>query len=222
MLVNIPLAILAAAVAMWASGQTVNLMTLGGLALAVGILVDESTVVIENVHSHLGRSLGSNNLAQASYDGTAETVVPNFMAMLCILAVFVSAFFMQGAARNLFIPLALAVGFAMVASFLLSATLVPVLLVWFLRPKPHQSASARRTGFDQFRDGYRSYHTGRGASVDHCVGLSAYRGARHRCVIVGNCTFGPRDFSGGGRGPIRASAPRAGPALHGSRKPNCQ
>jgi multidrug efflux pump subunit AcrB len=104
--------------ALWASGQTVNVMTLGGLALAVGILVDEATVAIENVHSHLGRGV---SLAHASYDGTAETLVPRFLAMLCILAIFISAFFMQGAAHNLFVPLALAVAFAMVASYLLSS-----------------------------------------------------------------------------------------------------
>src|SRR5262249_15192166 len=144
-------AILAAAVALWASGQTINLMTLGGLALAVGVLVDEATVVIENVHSHLGQQRG---LAQAAYDGTLETRVPNFLAMLCILAVFVPAFFMQGAARNLFIPLALAVGFAMIASYVLSSTLVPVLVVWLL-PKTHGAQSAGRTRFDRFRDSYR-------------------------------------------------------------------
>jgi multidrug efflux pump subunit AcrB len=152
--VNIPLAILAAAVAMWISGQTVNLMTLGGLALAVGILVDESTVVIENVHSHLGYR---KNLSEASYDGTNETLVPNFLAMLCILAVFVSAFFMQGAARNLFIPLALAVGFAMIASYILSTTLVPVLLVWILRHRAQHLASTGPTSFDRFRNRYRNF-----------------------------------------------------------------
>jgi multidrug efflux pump subunit AcrB len=149
--VNIPLSILAAMIALWTSGQTVNLMTLGGLALAVGILVDEATVVIENVHSHLGRGAA---LAHASYDGTIETRVPGFLSMLCILAVFISAFFMQGAARNLFIPLALAVGFAMVASYVLSSTLVPVLLIWFLRTRhsPHAACPSR---FDRFRDRYR-------------------------------------------------------------------
>ena len=150
--VNIPLSILAAMIALWASGQTVNLMTLGGLALAVGgILVDEATVVIENVHSHLGRGAA---LAHASYDGTIETRVPGFLSMLCILAVFISAFFMQGAAHNLFIPLALAVGFAMVASYVLSSTLVPVLLIWVLRTRqnPHAAGPSR---FDRFRDRYR-------------------------------------------------------------------
>jgi multidrug efflux pump subunit AcrB len=149
--VNIPLSILAAAVALWASRQTVNLMTLGGLALAVGILVDEGTVVIENVHSHLGRG---SSLREAAFDGTNETLVPNFLAMLCILAVFIAAFFMQGAARNLFIPLALAVGFAMVASYLLSTTLVPILLIWMLPRQHHESTGA--SGFDRFRDRYRT------------------------------------------------------------------
>lgn len=139
--------------ALWISGQTVNLMTLGGLALAVGILVDEATVVIENVHSHLGRG---SALAQASQDGTTETLVPNFLAMLCILAVFVSAFFMQGAARNLFVPLALAVGFAMVASYVLSTTLVPVLLIWVLRTG-HGHATTGPSRFDRFRDRYQAF-----------------------------------------------------------------
>jgi multidrug efflux pump subunit AcrB len=151
--VNIPLSIMAALIALWASGQTVNLMTLGGLALAVGILVDEATVVIENVHSHLGRG---STLAHAAYDGTTETLVPNFLAMLCILAVFISAFFMQGAAHNLFIPLAMAVGFAMVASYALSTTLVPILLIWVLRTQhgPHAAGPSR---FDRFRDQYRNF-----------------------------------------------------------------
>jgi multidrug efflux pump subunit AcrB len=153
--VNIPLSMLAAMIALSASGQTVNLMTLGGLALAVGILVDEATVVIENVHSHLGRGA---TLAHASYDATTETLVPNFLAMLCILAVFVSAFFMQGAARNLFIPLALAVGFAMVASFVLSRTLVPVLLIWLLRIR-HGGQAAAPSRFDRLRDRYHDFST---------------------------------------------------------------
>ena len=151
--VNIPLSILAAIIALWASGQTVNLMTLGGLALAVGILVDEATVTIENVHSHLGRGAA---IAYAAYDGTSETTVPRFLAMLCILAVFVSAFFMQGAAHNLFVPLALAVGFAMVASYVLSSTLVPVLLIWILRTQ-HDLHAAGPSRFDRFRDRYHDF-----------------------------------------------------------------
>jgi multidrug efflux pump subunit AcrB len=149
--VNIPLAILAAVMALWATGQTINLMTLGGLALAVGILVDEGTVVIENVHSHIARGDG---LRQATYNGTTETLGPNFLAMLCILAVFISAFFMQGAAHNLFIPMALAVGFAMIASYILSTTLVPILLIWVL-PRGHATEVSRTGGFDRFRERYR-------------------------------------------------------------------
>jgi multidrug efflux pump subunit AcrB len=150
--VNIPLSILAAAAALWASGETVNLMTLGGLALAVGILVDEATVVIENVHSHLGRG---STLHEAAYEGTMETRVPNFLAVLCILAVFIAAFFMQGAAHNLFVPLALAVGFAMIASYLFASTLVPVLLIWMLRAQRQYAAGGDKR-FDRWRDRYRT------------------------------------------------------------------
>ncbi|MBI3416554.1 MAG: efflux RND transporter permease subunit [Verrucomicrobia bacterium] len=128
--INIPLSLLAAAFALWISGQSVNLMTLGGLALAVGILVDEATVAVENIHAHLARGA---SLARAALDATRETALPRLLAMLCVLAVFIPAFFMQGAAKALFVPLALAVGFSMVASFILSSTLVPILSVWFLR-----------------------------------------------------------------------------------------
>ncbi|MCY2997370.1 MAG: efflux RND transporter permease subunit, partial [Planctomycetota bacterium] len=128
---NIPLAIGCSIVALWLTGQTINLMTLGGLALAIGILVDEATVSIENIHAHLQKG---EPVARAVRNGSLETVVPRLLAMLCILAVFISSFFMQGAARGMFVPLSLAVGFAMIASYLLSSSLVPVLAVWILRP----------------------------------------------------------------------------------------
>ena len=128
--INIPLSLLAATFALWISGQNINLMTLGGLALAVGILVDEATVAVENIHAYLARG---TTLARAALDATRETALPRLLAMLCVLAVFIPAFFMQGAAKALFVPLALAVGFAMIASFILSSTLVPILSVWFLR-----------------------------------------------------------------------------------------
>jgi multidrug efflux pump subunit AcrB len=127
---NIPLALLAALTALWISGQTINIMTLGGLALAVGILVDEATVTIENIHTRLDEGLG---LARAASVATSETTLPRFVAMLCILAVFIPTFFMRGAAHNLFVPLASAVGFSMVASYLLSSTFVPILSVWVLQ-----------------------------------------------------------------------------------------
>jgi multidrug efflux pump subunit AcrB len=152
---NIPLALFAAVLALWISGQTINLMTLGGLALAIGILVDEATVSIENIHTHLQRGVP---LARAVRDGSLETIVPRLLAMLCILAVFVSSFFMQGAARALFVPLSLAVGFSMIASYLLSSTFVPVLSVWLLKEQRlhrHYGESS----FERFRKLYEGLLT---------------------------------------------------------------
>src|SRR6185503_16115671 len=127
---NIPLAIMAAIVGLWLCGQTINLMTLGGLALAVGILVDEATVEIENIHAQMQHT---DSIAWAVRQGNAQTAVPRLLAMLCILAVFVPSFFMTGAPRELFVPLSLSVGFAMIASYILSSTFVPVVATWLLR-----------------------------------------------------------------------------------------
>jgi multidrug efflux pump subunit AcrB len=128
--VNIPLSLLAGALALWLTGETINLMTLGGLALAVGVLVDEATVAVENTHTHLAKG---ESLARAALEATRETAVPRLLAMLCVVAVFIPALFMEGSARALFAPLAMAVGFSMVASYVLSSTLVPILSVWLLR-----------------------------------------------------------------------------------------
>jgi multidrug efflux pump subunit AcrB len=127
--VTIPFALLTAVIALWVARQTINIMTLGGLALAVGILVDEATVAIENIHSHIDRGVP---LGRAVVDASGEVVTPRLMAMLAVVAVFVPAFFMTGVSRSLFVPISLAVGFAMMASFVLSGTLVPVLSVWWL------------------------------------------------------------------------------------------
>jgi multidrug efflux pump subunit AcrB len=124
---TIPLALLAAVVALWGAGQTINIMTLGGLTLAIGILVDESTVAIENIHTHLARG---KTRARAVFDAVSEVSVPMMLAMLCVLAVFAPSFFMVGVARALFVPLALSVGFAMAASYLLALTFVPILYTW--------------------------------------------------------------------------------------------
>jgi len=132
---TIPFALLGALVGLWLSGESVNIMTLGGLALAIGILVDEATVAIENIHTHLARG---EPRARAALEATGETITPRLLAMLSILAVFVPSFFMVGIARSLFIPLSLAVGFAMLASYFLSNTLVPVLSTWLLREKHGQ------------------------------------------------------------------------------------
>jgi multidrug efflux pump subunit AcrB len=147
--INIPLSLLAASFGLWITGQNIHLMTLGGLALAVGILVDEATVTVENIHTHLARG---KPLARAALDGTLETTLPRLLAMLCILAVFIPAFFMIGAAKALFVPLALAVGFAMFASFILSSTLVPVLSVWFL-PKNSKHDEERLNVFARMYQG---------------------------------------------------------------------
>ena len=127
---NIPLALMAALIGLWLVGHTINLMTLGGLALAIGILVDMAIVASENMHTHLDRG---KSVARAVRDGVAETAVPRLLAMLCILAVFIPSFFMEAAARAMFVPLSLAVGFAMLASYFLSSTFVPVLSVWLMR-----------------------------------------------------------------------------------------
>jgi multidrug efflux pump subunit AcrB len=133
---NIPIAIAAALLALWITGYTVNLMTLGGLALAVGILVDEATVEIENIHRRM-KERSAGTLARIVLDASEETIGPRSLSMLCILAVFVPSFFMTGAAKALFLPLSLAVGLAMIASYLLSSTLVPILSIWWHRePRP--------------------------------------------------------------------------------------
>jgi multidrug efflux pump subunit AcrB len=131
-IINIPFAILGSVVLLWATGQTINMMTLGGLALAVGVLVDESTVEIENLHTHMAAGVPR---ARAVVEATRLTVMPRFLSMLCILAVFLPSFFLTGVGRQLFVPLSLAVAFAMIASFSLSSSLVPVLSIWLMKEK---------------------------------------------------------------------------------------
>jgi multidrug efflux pump subunit AcrB len=129
-ILTIPFSLLSAVVWLYATGQSINIMTLGGLALAVGVLVDEATVEIENIESHLAAGVAR---ARAVLDAASKTAVPRLLAMTSILAVFLPGFFMTGAARQLFVPLSLAVGFAMISSYVLSSTLVPVLSVWLMR-----------------------------------------------------------------------------------------
>ena len=127
---TIPTALLTAVVFLWALGQTINIMTLAGLALAVGVLVDEATVEIENIHSHLTAGI---NRARAVVEACSRTATARLLSMVSMLAVFAPAFFMTGVVRQLFVPLALAVGLAMIASYVLSSSLVPVLATWTLR-----------------------------------------------------------------------------------------
>lgn len=147
-ILTIPLALLAAVVALWAAGQTINIMTLGGLTLAIGILVDESTVAIENIHTHFARG---KPRARAVFDAVSEVAVPMMLAMLCILAVFAPSFFMVGVGRALFVPLALSVGFAMAASYILALTFVPILYTW-IGGEHHVPAEGGR--FDRLRAAY--------------------------------------------------------------------
>ncbi len=149
---SIPFALLTAIVALWFTHQTINIMTLGGLALAVGILVDEGTVEIENIHRNLQVT---DRAAPAVLNATRQTIIPRFLSMLSILAVFVPSFLMVGVTRALFVPLSLAVGFAMIASYVLSSTLVPVLYIWLNKQRHRSEAeSAGQSRFDRFRGRY--------------------------------------------------------------------
>ena len=150
--VNIPFALLAAVVMLWAVGQSVNIMTLGGLALAVGVLVDEATVEIENIHT---RMLPGVSRAKAVVEACSRTAIARLLSMFCVLAVFVPTFFMVGAARQLFVPLSLAVAFSMVSSYFLSSTLVPVLSTWMMK-EGHQGEE-REGVFGRIRSAYEKY-----------------------------------------------------------------
>jgi multidrug efflux pump subunit AcrB len=148
--VTIPFALLTAVILLKLSGQTINIMTLGGLALSVGVLVDEGTVLLENIHVHLDNG---ENTARAVLLASREVAVPRLLAMLCVMAVFIPSFFMTGPAQSLFLPLSLAVGFAMGASYLLSSSLVPVLANWMLKSKSETERQKPHTegNFDRFR-----------------------------------------------------------------------
>src|SRR5262249_40404550 len=137
-------ALLSAVIWLWAAGQTINIMTLGGLALAVGVLVDEATVEIENIHTHMA---GGLSRARAGLEASPKTALPRPLSMLCVLAVFVPSYFMVGVGRQLFIPLSLAVGFAMVSSYVLSSTLVPVLSAWVMRQGEREESEGGIRGF---------------------------------------------------------------------------
>ncbi|MFH1619031.1 MAG: efflux RND transporter permease subunit, partial [bacterium] len=163
---NIPIALLGAVIGLRITGQTINIMTLGGFALAVGILVDESTVAMENIHAHLARG---KTIARAALDATTETAVPRFLAMLCILAVFIPSFFMAGTPKALFVPLSLAVGFAMAGAYLLSSSFVPVLSTWMLRSESNAQRKSPASGFvamqNRYGDAIKSLMPHRGPAI---------------------------------------------------------
>jgi multidrug efflux pump subunit AcrB len=172
---SIPLSILGAIAALAAIGQTLNIMTLGGLALAVGILVDEATVTIESINYHLEQG---KDVEAAIIDGASQIVVPAFVSLLCICIVFIPMFFLSGVARYLFVPLAESVMFAMVFSFLLSRTLVPTMAKYLLRKhESHEGSSAPPSAnpFVRFQRGFErrfehlrhGYHDSLALAIEH-------------------------------------------------------
>jgi CzcA family heavy metal efflux pump len=161
--ISIPLSIFCSIIVLAAIGETLNIMTLGGLALAVGILVDDATVEIENIERNLAMG---KEMRQAILDGAQQIAVPALVSTLCICIVFIPMFFLSGVARFLFVPLAEAVSFAMLASYLLSRTLIPTLVMYIMRGHEHRAAGPKtmlgrfqrgfERKFEDFRHGYQS------------------------------------------------------------------
>src|SRR3954470_11626780 len=142
--ISIPLSILVSIICLWMLGQTLNVMTLGGMALAVGILVDDATVEIENIHRNLHQR---KRLVQAILDGAQQIAVPAFVSTLCICIVFVPVAFITGPAKSLFVPLGMAVVFAMMTSYLLSRTLVPTMVHYLLESEVSLYGGQEQEGF---------------------------------------------------------------------------
>ncbi|MBV6749427.1 efflux RND transporter permease subunit [Pseudomonas chlororaphis] len=192
--VSIPLAILSSIATLSMLGETLNIMTLGGLALAVGILVDDATVTIENINWHLEHG---KPVETAILDGAAQIVTPAFVSLLCICIVFVPMFFLDGVARFLFVPMAEAVIFAMIASFILSRTLVPTLANYLLKPhvhnedgKPHVAPT--NNPLVRFQRGFESaFETFRGHYHGALEGALQHR----RLVVVSMLAFVVASFA---------------------------
>jgi CzcA family heavy metal efflux pump len=159
--ISIPLSILTSIIVLGALGETINIMTLGGLALAVGILVDDATVAIENINSHLENG---KDLEPAILDGAQQIAIPAFVSTLCICIVFVPMFFLTGVARYLFVPMAEAVVFAMLASYVLSRTLVPTMAKYLLERRATHAAHTNvfDAAFIRLRNAYR-------ATLERCL-----------------------------------------------------
>jgi multidrug efflux pump subunit AcrB len=190
--VSIPLSILTSVIVLSALGETFNIMTLGGLALAVGILVDDATVEIENIERNLGMH---KELKQAILDGAQQIAVPALVSTLCICIVFVPMFFLTGVARYLFVPLAEAVVFAMLASYLFSRTLIPTLVMYLLRGHEDDSHKPPSNVFSRFQRGFehqferfrRSYcNTLEGVMEHRAVFVSIFLAF---CIVSGGLVF---------------------------------
>ncbi len=153
---TIPISVLTAVLLLHALGQTINIMTLSGLALAIGILVDEATVTIENIHQHFEKGKAKS---RAILDALFEISIPKLIILLCILSVLLPSFVMSGIPKDMFLPLSLAVGFSMIASFLFSQTFVPVMANWLMKIKPHvhhvdSNGKMKLTRFERFKKRY--------------------------------------------------------------------
>ncbi len=169
--ISIPLSILSSIIVLGLIGQTINIMTLGGLALAVGILVDDATVTIENIERYLERG---DALYDSILEGAAEISVPALVSTLCICIVFLPMFFLSGVARYLFVPLAEAVVFAMLASYVLSRTLVPTMAMYLLHAHDHAATPSRNlfARFQRsFERGFERVRRSYGALLTRLVGL---------------------------------------------------
>jgi multidrug efflux pump subunit AcrB len=187
--ITIPFALLGAVVALRLVGQTINIMTLGGLALAVGVLVDEATVLLENIHVHVEQG---ETTARAIFLASREVATPRLLAMLSVMAVFLPSFFMTGPAHSLFLPLSLAVGFAMGASYLLSSTLVPVLSNWLLRYQEQRQQHPQQEGkFARFR---RRYHGALERAMQYPVLLLVGYGLVAVIILAFVATHIPREI----------------------------
>jgi multidrug efflux pump subunit AcrB len=188
--ISIPLSILFSTIALWALGETLNVMTLGGLALAVGILVDDATVAIENIHRNMHQR---KPFTRAIIDGAQQIAVPALVSTLCICIVFAPIAFLTGAARSLFVPMGLAVVFAMVMSYLLSRTLVPAMVHYLLKREsagPSRFTVAFELGFSRLRAGY-------GRGLAWALQHRAFVVATFAVVITGSLSLLPlvgRDF----------------------------
>jgi CzcA family heavy metal efflux pump len=195
--ISIPLSIFVSIILLGAIGQTINIMTLGGLALAVGILVDDATVEIENIERNLAMG---KEMRQAILDGAQQIAVPAFVSTLSICIVFVPMFFLTGVAKFLFVPLAEAVSFAMLASYLLSRTLIPTLVMYIMRGHEHRAEAPKsflgrfQRGFERkFEDFRRGYEALLETTLEH-------RGVFVVCFLIfcvlslGLFTFLGQDF----------------------------
>jgi multidrug efflux pump subunit AcrB len=195
--ISIPLSIFVSIILLGAIGQTINIMTLGGLALAVGILVDDATVEIENIERNLAMG---KEMRQAILDGAQQIAVPAFVSTLSICIVFVPMFFLTGVAKFLFVPLAEAVSFAMLASYLLSRTLIPTLVMYIMRGHEHRAGGPKtflgrfQRGFERkFEDFRRGYEALLETTLQH-KGLFVFCFLSFCVLSLGLFTFLGQDF----------------------------